>query len=163
MAFAVHNVEEGIGAPLLIQLMQSRAPNFLRSFYSGIRAVDFRGSLIILSTIGLCLAAIAATRITSRAWSYVMLVFASVMGLNGLAHVGFSIAWHGYMPGTLTAVCLTIPISLALLVRSHREVWIAPSLRWTLAPAAIVVHGPVLVALIPLFVRLTRLLTRRGD
>lgn len=92
-----------------------------------------------------------------------MLVFAAVMCLNGLAHAGFSIAWHSYMPGALTAVCVTIPVSLSLLIRSHREAWIAPSLRWTLAPAAIVVHGPVLAALIPFFVRLARLLTRRGD
>jgi len=161
VAFAVHNVEEGIGAPQLIQLMQSRAPSFLRDVYGGMRAVDLRGSLVILSVIGLGLAAIAATRITSRPWSYVMLVFAAVMGLNGIAHVCFSIVWRGYMPGTLTALGLTIPVSLALLIRSDREVWIAPSLRWTLAPAAIVVHGPVLVALIPLFVRLARLLTRR--
>jgi len=162
VAFAVHNVEEGIGAPLLLQLMQSRAPNFLRSFYSGIRAADLRASLVILSAIGLCLAAIAARRTSSRAWSYVMLVFGAVIGLNGLAHVAFSIAWHGYMPGTLTAVCVTIPVSVALLIRSHREAWIAPSLRWTLAPAAIVVHGPVLAALIPLLVRLARFLTRRA-
>ena len=162
MAFALHNVEEGIGAPLLLQLMQSRAPNFLRGFYSGIRAADLRGSLVILSAIGLCLAAIATRRVTSCAWSYVMLVFGAVMGLNGLAHVAFSVAWRGYMPGTVTAVCVTIPVSLALLIRSHREVWIAPSLRWTLAPAAMVVHGPVLAALIPLLVRVARWMTRRA-
>jgi|SRR5687767_9905529 len=162
VAFAVHNVEEGIGAPALLQLMQSRAPDFVRSFYSEIRAPDLRGSLVILSAIGFCLAAIASRRITSRVWSYVMVVFGAVMGLNGLAHVAFSIAWDDYMPGTLTAVSVTIPVSLALLMRSHREAWIAPSLRWTLAPAAIVVHGPVLAALIPLLVRLARFLTRRA-
>jgi len=161
MAFAVHNLEEGIGAPLLLQLMQSRGPDFLRGFYSGISAADMQGSLVILSAIGICLAAIAARRSTSRVWSYVMLVFAAVMGLNGLAHAAFSIAWHDYMPGTLTAVCVTMPVSLALLIRSRREVWIAPSLRWTLAPAALVVHGPVFAALIPLFVGVARLLTRR--
>ena len=161
VAFAAHNLEEGIGAPLLLQLMQSRAPDFLRSFYSGIRPADLRGSLVILSAIGFCLAAIASRRITSRVWSYVMLVLGAVMGLNGLVHAAFSIAWQSYMPGTLTAVCVTIPVSLALLIRSHREAWIAPSLRWTLAPAAMVVHGPVLAALIPLLVRLARFVTRR--
>ena len=161
MAFAVHNVEEGIGAPRFLQLMQSRAPSFLISFYSGIRTVEFRASLVILSTIGLCLAAIASRRITSGAWSYVMLVFGAVMGLNGLAHAGFSIAWRSYMPGLLTALCVTIPVSLALLIRSRREAWISPALRWTLAPAAVVVHGPVLAALIPLLVGVARWLARR--
>ena len=161
VAFAIHNTEEGIGAPLFLQLMQSRAPGALRNFYSGVHAAEFRVSLVILSAIGLCLAAMAANRIRSSTWSYVMLVFGVVIGLNGLAHVGFSIAWRGYMPGLLTAVCVTIPVSIALLIRSRSEAWISPTLRWTLGPAAIAVHGPVFAALIPLLVDSARWLTRR--
>jgi hypothetical protein len=158
-AFAVHNLEEGVGASRLLDLMRTRAPEFLRSFYIGVSATEFRVSLLTLSVIGLVVAAQASSSPASHAWSYVMLVFGAVMGVNGLAHVGFSIGWRTYMPGTLTAVLLTIPLALELLRRSRREAWIEPSMRWTVLPMALVVHGPVFAMVIPALVRLARALS----
>jgi hypothetical protein len=160
LAFAVHNVEEGIGAPRLLQLMQSRAPQFLRPIYVGISPAEFRVSIALLVLIGFCLAVLAARSPTSRAWAYVMLVFGTVIGINGLGHVTFSATWREYMPGTLTAIALTIPVAFGVLVRSRREAWIRQSMRWTVLPAAIVIHGPVLAALVPVLVRVARLFTR---
>ena len=125
VAFASHNAEEWIAAPLLLQQLQSRAPAFVRGFYTDVQVDDLRRNLVVLSLIGLVVAAIAARSPTSRAWSYGMLGFAALIGLNGLTHVAFSLIWREYMPGTLTAVLVTVPISAALFLRSRHDGWIA--------------------------------------
>ena len=120
-AFACHNAEEWIGAPLLVLQMQSRAPAFMRDFYSGVQVADLRRNLVLLSVIGLVVVALAARSPASRAWSYAMLVFGALIGVNGLTHIAFSLIWRDYMPGSLTAVLATVPIAVGLFVRSQRD------------------------------------------
>jgi hypothetical protein len=148
LAFALHNAEEAAFAARMLDLMQSRAPMFLRGFYSGIQASDLRASLLVLTVIALLLAALASRSPSAPGWSYVMLLMAAVIGLNALAHLGLAISFGTYMPGLITALVLTLPVSVAVLARGRRETWVAPGTWWTLLPAAVVVHGPVLAVFI---------------
>ena len=131
--------------------MQTRAPGFLRELYAGIQASELRASLLVLTLVGLVLAAVAARNPGRSGWAYAMLVFGAVIGVNALAHVGFAIAFRSYMPGLVTAVLVTLPISAVVLIRGRREAWVPRTAYWTIAPAAIIVHGPLLAG----FVRAT--------
>lgn len=148
LAFAVHNAEELATAPLMLNLMQSRAPVFVREFYEGIGVSELRLILVILIAAGVALAAAAARNPETRGWSYTMLVFGAVIGLNAVAHIGLAIAFGGYMPGLITAAFVSLPLFIALLVRSRKEGWVPANVYWTILPAALVVHGPLLAGFI---------------
>lgn len=147
LAFAVHNAEEAIAAPRLLTLMQ-RAPEALRSFYAGISAFELRVSLVILTLASFVLTALALRYHRSTRAGYAMLVFASVIGLNALAHVALSVIFRTYMPGLITALSATLPVAALAVVRARRDGWIQTNVYWTLLPMALVIHGPALVLFI---------------
>jgi len=156
LAFALHNAEEAVAAPRMVELMQSRAPMFLRSLYSGIQVSELRASLLVLTLIALLLVAAASRAPGARGWSYVMLLLAAVIGLNALAHLGLAIAFGTYMPGLITALVLTLPVSIAVLARAWHDRWVAPGAYCTVLPAAVVLHGPVLAVFIRASIRAFR-------
>lgn len=160
LAFALHNIEEAIAAPRMLELMQSRGPGSLRAFYSGIDSSELRASLLILTILGLLVTMTATRRPTRTGSSYVMLVFGAFIGLNALAHVALTVAFRAYMPGLLTALVLTLPISALLLARGRREHWVSSTAYWTVLPVAVLVHGPVLVGFLRITMGLARALAR---
>jgi hypothetical protein len=160
VAFALHNAEEAAAAPRLLDLLQSRAPTFLRSFYAGIQVSELRTSLFVLTVVALLLATAARRAPSAPGWSYTMLVFAAVIGLNALAHVSLSIAFGTYMPGLITAGVLTLPVSMAVLMRGWRDRWALPAAYWTILPTAVIVHGPALAVFIGTTIGVLRMFTR---
>lgn len=144
----------------MLALMQARGPSLLRAFYAGIEVPELRVSLFILTALSLCIALIAARKETSFAGSYAMLVFAALMGLNALMHLGLGVMLRTYVPGLITAIVLTLPIGILVIVRGLRERWVSPRAYWSVVPAAVVVHGPVLAAFIIGTTRLARVFVR---
>ena len=161
VAFALHNAEEAAAAPRMLDLMQSRAPMFLRSVYAGIQVSELRASLLVLTLAALALAAAASRAPNAAGWSYLMLLLGAVIGLNALAHVALTITFGAYMPGLITALVLTLPVSVAVLARGWRDRWVVPAAYWTLLPAAVVVHGPVLAVFIGTSIRALRAVADR--
>jgi hypothetical protein len=159
VAFAVHNAEEAAMAPRMLELLQSRAPAFLRGFYAGIQVSEVRTNLFVLTVVAFLLATAARRAPSAPGWSYTMLVFAAVIGLNALAHVLLSIAFGTCMPGSVTAVVLTLPVSVAVLLRGWRERWVLPVVYWTILPAAVMVHGPVLAVFLRTTIGVFRVFT----
>jgi heme/copper-type cytochrome/quinol oxidase subunit 4 len=156
VAFAVHNSEEAFAAGRLLTFMQSYAPAFVRGFYAGITIAELQINLIILTALGFAVSMAAASSRGSSASVFAMLVLAAVLALNALLHVGFSIGTRSYMPGVMTALLITLPLSLLLLVKARREAWLPTSAFWAVVPAAVFVHGPVLAV----FLRISLLLLR---
>jgi hypothetical protein len=151
VAFAVHNAEETTAAPRLLEFMQSGAPIALGAFYEGVNAAELRFSLAILTLGGLGVTAFAARFPITPGWAYAMLVFAAVIGVNAFAHIVMSGVARTYMPGLVTAVLLTLPVAISVLLRARRDSWVSTTAYWTAIPVALVIHGPVLV----FFVRTT--------
>ena len=160
LAFALHNLEEAVAAPRMLDLLQSRGPGYLRAFYSGIDAFTLRTSLLILTVLAILVTLAAARRPNRPGSAYAMLVFGAVIGLNALAHVALAVALRAYMPGLATALLLTLPVSALLLTLAHRERWVSSPVFWTILPAAIVVHGPVLLGFIRISTGIARSFTR---
>jgi hypothetical protein len=154
LAFALHNAEEAIAASRMIELMRSRAPSWLSDFYAGISVAELRISLLILTALAALATAVAARSPARNGSAYVMLVFGGVIGVNALAHLVLSIAFRAYMPGLLSALLLTLPACIVLLARGRRERWVSPRLYRTVLPAAVVIHGPVMVGFLLVWLRL---------
>ena len=160
LAFALHNSEEAMAAPRMLAMMQSRGPSLLRAFYAGIEVPELRISLFILTGLGLFVAVLAARNEASTSSAYAMLVFAALIGLNALMHIVLAVMFRAYMPGLITAIVLTLPLSLLVLTRGLRERWVSMRAYWSIIPAAVVVHGPLLGAFIIGTTRLARVFVR---
>ena len=148
LAFAVHNAEEAIAASRLLTFMQSSGPIALRAFYVGITPAELRASLVVLTLLGIIVMAFALRFQQKPRWSYAMLVFAAVIGLNALGHVALSSIYRTYIPGLLTALIVTMPVAVMVLVRARRDKWVPSRMYWTLLPMALVMHGPILFLVI---------------
>lgn len=147
-AFGLHNAEEAWQAPRLLEFVAIHGPAFLRGVFASVEVGSLRAGLLALTVLGIGLALLAARGRTAPAWAYTILLFASVMGLNAVAHIGLSLTNRAYMPGLVTAVTMTLPVAVLLLRHAWREHWVTPLAFWTLLPAAVVVHGPLLVGFI---------------
>jgi hypothetical protein len=146
--FTLHNTEEALGAPAMLRQLQSQAPRFLRSFYSQVDVSDLRFGLAVLTLLGIALAAIAIRTSRATGSAYAMLVFGTVIGINAFAHIVLSVIFRAYMPGLLTAIFLCLPVAIALWYRVWKDAWIPRTWLWTVVPAALLVHGPLLAGFI---------------
>jgi len=147
-AFTLHNTEEAVGAQAMLRQVQSQAPRFLRSFYSQVDVSDLRLGLAVLTLIGIALALIAIRTPRAPRSTYVMLLFSTVIGINAFAHIMLSVIFREYMPGLLTAIFLCLPVAVALWYRAWKDAWIPRTWLWTVVPAALLVHGPLLAGFI---------------
>jgi hypothetical protein len=147
-AFALHNTEEAIGAPAMLRQLQSQAPRFLRDFYSQVDVSDLRLGLAVLTLVGIAIAFVAIRTPRATGSAYAMLVFGTVIGINAFAHIVLSAIFRGYMPGVLTAIFFCLPVAIALWYRVWKDVWIPRTWLWTVVPAALLVHGPLLAGFI---------------
>jgi len=156
LAFGLHNSEEALLAPQMLQFMQSAAPGFLRDIYAGITVSEFQGILLILTAVLLVVIAVAAIFASATASAFGMMVLAALLGLNAVFHVVLCIQTGTYMPGLVTAVLVSLPLAAALLVQAKRQRWTPAPAFWAVLPVAVVLHGPVLDALFKVGLTLLR-------
>jgi hypothetical protein len=91
----------------------------------------------------------AIRRPESLAARWTLLLIQTTLLLNALWHVLTALVlFGGYAPGLVTAVTVNLPFSIYLLRRAAAERWLSPPARWALVPGALVLHGPLLAALI---------------
>ena len=147
LAFGLHNSEEVLLAPQVLQFMQSDAPGALRAVYAGITVSELQGVLLILTAASLGVIAIAAVLAAAAASAFGMMVLAATLGLNAVFHIVLFVQTRAWLPGLVTAVLVSLPVAAALLAQARRQRWTPAPAFWTVVPVAVIVHGPVLDAL----------------
>lgn len=147
LAWVLHDSEEWLLAPQMLQFMQSDAPDFVRNVYAGITVPELQAVLLILTSVVLVVIATAARFASTATAAFGTMVLAALLGLNGVFHIALFIDTGAYAPGLLTAVMLSLPIAAALLVQARRQRWTPTPAFLAVVPAAVLVHGPVLDAL----------------
>jgi hypothetical protein len=156
LALCLHNAEEFLGATQMLQFMQSDAPGFLREVYAGITVAELQGSLLILTAIALLFIVVAAVFSAAAASAFGMMALAALIGLNAVFHIVMSIQYGAYIPGLVTALLISLPVSVTLLVRGRQQRWVPAKAFWAVLPVAVLIHGPVLDVLFRLSLRLIR-------
>jgi hypothetical protein len=144
LAFVVHNSEEVLLASQMLRFMQSDAPSAVREFHAGITVAELQAVLLILTAAVLTVIAIAAVFVAASASAFGMIALAALLGLNAAFHIGLSIQTGVYSAGLATAVLVSLPVAVTLLVRARRQRWITAPAFWAAVPAAVLMHGPVL-------------------
>jgi hypothetical protein len=142
----LHNAEEAVA----FRRQLPEVPALLPAQFAPLAArLSYPVMLVALGVVSaLAIAvAIAATAYAPARWPmWLLLVIEATMAINAVAHVLVAIViFHGYAPGLVTAVVFNAPFAVYCFRRAQREQWVGPrALRATL-PAAVVVHGPILI------------------
>ena len=156
LALALHNGEEALRATEMLHFMQSDAPGFLRDVYAGITISELRGSLLILTAIAFLGIVVAAVFSSAAASAFGMMALAALLGLNAVFHIVLSIQAGAGMPGLVTALLISLPVSATLLRRARQQRWVSARAFWTVLPVAVLIHGPILDAVFRVSLRLMR-------
>jgi Protein of unknown function with HXXEE motif len=145
-----HNVEEARGLPAW-----SRDAGW---WYPPVGAAEFRFAAGVLSLALVAAAAFAQAGGPRSLALHGFAAYLAAMVLNGLTHGVATVASRRYMPGTLTALLLNLPLGTAFIVRGLREGALAPTTLWL---TGAVVVGVLLVSM-PLLFALGRRLRPAG-
>jgi hypothetical protein len=156
VAWVLHDSEEWLLAPRMLHFMQSDAPQFIRDVYAGITVPELQAVLLILTCVVLVVIAVAAVFTPTAAAAFVTMALAALLALNATFHIVLSIYTGVYLAGLVTAVLVSLPVAVTLLVQARRQRWTPMPAFWAVVPAAVLVHGPVLDALFKVSLRLVR-------
>jgi hypothetical protein len=131
-AYSVHAIEEAFGGNGLREWMAAGGG-------ARLSLAEFMG-LNIFGLALLCLAVWAVRR--WKVWQWSVVTGATIIFVNGLAHIAACVAARSYVPGVWTGIFLYLPIGGIFLLRLRRLV----SLRLFVFAIAIglVIHGIVL-------------------
>ena len=146
LLFALHNAEEAVAFRYFLPRTPAVLPEPAATLAARLSYSSLLIALAVVSVLGL-LVALAADRYpqSSRAlWA--VLVLEATVGLNALAHLGTALAlFRGYGPGVITAAFVNAPFAVYCFRRAARERWVSPTALRATLPAALVLHGPVLL------------------
>ena len=155
LLLAVHNAEEAFLFPRYLPLVVGRLPEGWRHIAGALTLGQVGTALALVTLIPLLLAIWAARQPDSAIPLWLLLLVQATVLLNVLWHVSTAaVVFGGYAPGLVTAVLINLPFSIYLLRRAAREGWVNRREMWALVPGALLMHGPLLSALLLLTERL---------
>lgn len=144
--FTLHNAEEA----LAFRTYLPRMPMLLPEPFAGIAATVsypvMMVALVVVTVLAFGVAVAVASRPQSAGALWALLTMEAVLGLNVLGHVlSALVIFRGYGPGVVTAVLVNAPFAIYCFRRARRERWVSTAALWATLPAALFLHGPVLV------------------
>lgn len=146
MLLTVHNAEEALTFPRFMPRLGALLPGPLAAIGSRLDYPTLLVALVVLSLLAFVLAFLANRAPASRWRTWLLMALQTAVAVNALSHVLSALfLFRGYAPGLVTAVGLNVPFSLMLFGRASRERWLSPAAFRALVPAALVLHGPVLL------------------
>ena len=144
-AVAVHNLEEAIWLPA----WSRRAGKW----HQAVAPSEFRFAVVVLTALAAGAAGLATTQGKQSVGAYLLSGYALAMLLNVIfPHLLASFVMRRYMPGTLTAFALNLPVTAALLHAAVGESYVEMRRFLFVGPVVVI----AIVAMIPLLFWLGR-------
>jgi len=144
-ALLAHNLEEGLTFARYAPRVRALAPAGVASLIPDVATMYL--ALVVLTLASFVLAAL--TR--SRQWAtYGLLLVAAVLFVNVAWHVVAALWLGGYAPGLITALVVNLPATVAALRWGSIGGWLSGRRLWMLMLAALLLHGPGLIAIFTL-------------
>jgi hypothetical protein len=145
----LHNAEEAFA----FRVFLPRIPALLGEPFSALaQAVSYPAMLLALAMVTVVAAMIALALIVrpQSPWAlWALLTLVAVMGINAVAHVASALlVFGGYGPGLITALLLNAPFAVYCFVLARRNRWASGAMLLSTIPAALVLHGPVLMGVL---------------
>jgi hypothetical protein len=144
--FTLHNAEEALAFRTYLPRMSALLPQPFASLAATLSYPAMLVALAAVSVLAFLVAIAAATWPQSPLALWTLLTFEAVVGLNVIAHVLTALlVFHGYGPGLATALLINTPFAFYCFRRAHRERWVSTMALGATVPAALILHGPVLL------------------
>ncbi len=151
----LHNAEEALFMRAVLPRVATLVPPALRHVVPAVTYPQFLLALAAVTAVPLAVALVGDLRGSGPATVFLLFVQA-VLLVNVLSHVASAVFLAGYSPGLATALAVNLPFSVYLLRRARQERWVGGRTLLSLLPAALLFHGPGLLALLAAAGRLAR-------
>jgi hypothetical protein len=146
---AIHNAEEALFFPRYLPFVLYRLPAAWQALIAPLTTGQVGAALGVVTAVAFLVAWWSSQRPDNPVALWLVLLIQATVLLNVVWHVAAAVVlFGGYAPGVVTALLLNLPFSIYLLRRAARDRWLGPRALWALVPAAIVLHGPLLAALL---------------
>jgi hypothetical protein len=145
----LHNLEEAFTFRPWFGLIQSQLPATIRPWLGQVSTDAMHFGLVIATAVPWAVAFWSARRPSSTAAIWLVLLIQAVVLVNAFWHLFVAgVLVRGYAPGVITATLVNLPFSMYMFRRVVGEHWFSRMSLLGLIPAALFVHGPVLMAII---------------
>jgi hypothetical protein len=144
--FIVHNAEEALAFRSYLPRIPTLLPEPFAKIATTLSYPVMLVALTIVSIFALSIALATTVWPQSLRALWALLTLEAVLALNVIAHVlTAAVVFHGYSPGLATALLLNAPFATYCFWRAHREQWVSATALRVTVPAALILHGPILV------------------
>jgi hypothetical protein len=144
--FTLHNTEEALAFRTYLPRMGALLPERFASLAATLSYPVMLVALATVSVLAFLVALAAATWPHSPLALWTLLTLEAVVGLNVIAHVlSALLVFHGYGPGLVTALLINAPFAIYCFRRAGRERWVSSAALGATVPAALILHGPILL------------------
>jgi hypothetical protein len=144
--FTLHNAEEAVALRTYMPRMGVLLPQPFANLAATLSYPVMLVALAVVSVLAFLVALAAATWPQSPYALWTLLMLEAVVGLNVIAHVlSALLVFHGYGPGLVTALVINAPFAIYCLRRARRERWVSSAAMAAVVPAALILHGPILL------------------
>jgi len=158
----VHNIEEVLFMPFVIERRNSSIPAFLGGLLPPVTYAQFVLAVSVATAVPYLIASFSNTGRQGGAGVTLLVSIQAMMLVNVFAHLSFAVMMGGYAPGVVTAVAVELPFSISMLRRAVRERWVSGRAMVLLIAIGLPLNVIALPALPILSGEIVRLLTRVG-
>ncbi len=143
----LHNAEEAIAFRRYLPMARALLPAPFASLDVHLSYAAMLQALATLSVLAFLLALAVSARPQSHRSLWLLLALEMAVAVNVVAHLVSAVfVFHGYAPGLATALLVNAPFAIYCFRRAEREQWVSTTALRATVPAALVLHGPVLLA-----------------
>jgi hypothetical protein len=144
--FTLHNAEEALAFRSYLPRTQALLSERFASLDITLSYAIMLIALATVSVFAFLVALAAATWPRSPLALWGLLTLEAVVGLNSVAHlISALVIFHGYGPGLVTALLINAPFAIYFFRRARREGWVSTAALLATVPAALILHGPILL------------------
>lgn len=142
----LHNAEEALAFRAYLPQMSPLLPEPFASLATTLSYPVMLVALTMVSALALLVILATATWPQSSRTLWAFLTLEAVLALNVIAHVVSAlVVFHGYSPGLATALLVNAPFAMYCFRRALRERWVSTTGLLATVPAALLLHGPILL------------------
>ena len=144
--FTLHNAEEAFAFRTYLPRLGALLPDRFASLAASLSYPVILVALISVTVLAFLIALSAAMWPHSRLALWALLTLEAVVALNVVAHVLSALfVFDGYSPGLVTALVINAPFAIYCFWRVYRERWVSRGVLGAIVPAALILHGPILL------------------
>ena len=146
VAFLVHDTEEIVTLGPWLREHGDELPTMARAFVDDFSTSQFATSVVVLGTVYAIVTALGVRSLRRGRTPWPYLVATGALVGNGLTHLLQALYFHGYTPGVVTALLVTLPYGWLAARALARDGIATRRLMYTMLVAGILLQLPLVIS-----------------